>query len=54
VRLTELARGDEQPGGTQLQAAPLEARDDLTGQTAGNGVGLREDQSAFNGHGRGA
>ena len=50
VRLAELARGDDEPGGAQAQAAPLEARHDLAGEAALDGVGLREDQGALDGH----
>ena len=44
VRLAELAGRDEQPRGAQLQAAALEARDDLAGQAALDGIGLGKDE----------
>ncbi len=50
VRLAELAARDEQPRGAQLQTAALEARDDLAGEIARDGVGLGEDESALDGH----
>ena len=50
VRLAELARRSDEPGGAQLQAAALEAREDLAGEAALDGVRLREDQGALDGH----
>src|SRR2546423_4074659 len=52
VRLTELAARDEQSCRTQREAAPLEAREDLTGEVAREGVRLREDQRLLDGHRR--
>ena len=55
MRLAELPRGDEQPGRAKLEATALEARHDLAGEVAADGVGLREDQGPFERHrGRGA
>ena len=50
VRLAELARGDDEAGGAQPKPAPLEARDDLAGEAALDGVRLGEDQGALDGH----
>jgi hypothetical protein len=52
VRLAELAGGDEEAGRPQPQPAPLEARDDLTGEAALDGVRLGEDEGALDGQGR--
>ena len=42
-------RDAEQPGASQLEAAPLEARDDLAGEPAAHAVGLDEDERASRG-----
>src|SRR5512146_3580607 len=48
--LAELATRDDKPGSPKLQAATLEARDDLADEVALDRVGLREDQRAFDCH----
>src|SRR6185437_16668185 len=50
VRLAELTRRADEARGTQHEAAPLEAREDLAGEAARDRVRLREDQSALDGH----
>src|SRR5581483_6528723 len=50
VRLSELAARGHEAGGAQLQPAPLEGREDLTGEVALDGVRLREDQGLLDGH----
>src|SRR5437868_4876479 len=50
VRLTELARGDDEARRTQHEPAALEAGQDLAGEVAGERVRLREDQRALDGH----
>src|SRR4051812_25626624 len=50
VRLADLARRRDQARGAQLQPAPLEGGEDLAGEVALDGVRLRENQSALDGH----
>ena len=49
-----LARGRlrdlQQSRAAQLEAAPLEAHDDLAGEAAPHAVGLDEDEGRFAGH----
>src|SRR5262249_29162691 len=44
------AGGDTAPSGPELQTHPLEAGDDLAGEVALDGVGLRQDEGALDGH----
>src|SRR5581483_188562 len=50
VRLAELARRANETRGAQHEPAALEPRDDLAGEAALDGVRLREDQRALDGH----
>jgi hypothetical protein len=49
VRLAGLAGRLDEAGGAELQPAALEAREDLAGEVALDGIGLREDEGLFDG-----
>ncbi len=48
--LCECARELQEPGAAKVIAATLEARDDLTGETAANPIRLDEDKCGFDSH----